>query len=266
MVGATLLNASVYASSPELEFTPKPAVKSQLGLGFLISNSTQPLLPLLNTEQDFLEMVLGPAKVAHIQSSKPAKTMCVSMSVKGIADTISILKNAGIAPDDVYIAYSPERRSPRETAVTPDDELNDLIGSIKKIKPLLAEYKAPLIVGPGLSYMETHEYLYEEAALLSDIWMIQTQRLQVNPNGEHASVDQYRERVQHIVGLLRKGNPNIKVFVQIIPGILNEQMTEPITAEQVAAYLKSIEDLVDAAAIYGGKVDIITEVFKRLRG
>ena len=65
------------------------------------------------------------------------------------------------------------------------------------------------------------------------------------------------------VDLLRKGNPDIKVFVQILAG--REKGEVLFNAAQISGYALAIEDLVYAIRIYGGSAELIAEVLDRIR-
>jgi hypothetical protein len=126
-------------------------------------------------------MMLGPEKVRYIRSLKPpARAMCISESLEGVARAVKILQEANIEPERVYIAYNPEPRPPGARQCTPREELDDYLGSLKKARELVKDYGAPLIMGPGLIEMAKREHLYPEMAKHCDIWMIQTQRLQLD--------------------------------------------------------------------------------------
>jgi hypothetical protein len=77
-------------------------------------------------------------------------------------------------------------------------------------------------------------------------------------------VDVYRQKVKRIVDLLREGNPNIRIFVQLVTTA--ERGTVVLSAEQIAAFARSIEDLVDAVRIYGAPADLLNQIIDRLRG
>jgi hypothetical protein len=125
-------------------------------------------------------------------------------------------------------------------------------------------YGAPLLVGPGLREMGRHEELYPELAKHCDIWMIQSQRLQLDvATRKPVSVAEYRESVKHIVDLLHQGNPRIRIFVQLVTTA--ERGALKMTAEQVVAYVRSVQDLVDAVRIYGGSEQFLREFIERLR-
>lgn len=247
---------------------PRPGGEgSRLGVGFLIGKGTEELIPLLSHEKDFLEMMLGPEKVRYIGELKPpARAMCISENLEGVARAIKILQEANIGPERVYIAYNPEPRPPGARQCTPQEELDDYLGSLKKARDLVEDYGAPLVMGPGLIEMAKREHLYPEMAKHCDIWMIQTQRLQLDLETEEpASDEEYHQGVKRIVGFLRQGNPDIQVFVQIIPLKRTSERRATFTAERLASYLLAVEDLVDAAKIYGGDTQLIAEVIERLR-
>lgn len=238
---------------------------SALGVGFLIGEKTKDLVGLLTGDKDFLEMVPGPDKVRHIRAlAPPAKAMCVVGSLEALRRAVELLQKNGIDPSRVYLAYNPEPRAPGAHQWTPREEVDDFLGSLKKAREALKDYPAELIMGPGMVQMGNREHLYPELAKWCDIWMIQSQKLQIDlETNEKLSPAEYRRRVQQVVDKLREGNPKIRVFVQIIP--LSRRVREPFTAEEVANDLMAIDDLVEAAKIYGGDTELIREVIQRLR-
>jgi hypothetical protein len=235
------------------------------GVGFLLGQGTMPLIPLLDSDGDFLEMVLGPEKVRYaVELEPPARVMAVEGSLAGLARTVALLKAAGIEPSRVYIAYNPEPRPPGAPQWTPPDEVNDLPGSLKKARTILQDYPAQLVMGPGLMQMTGQEHLYPELARLTDIWMIQSQRLQADAiTGRKVAPAEYRAQVARIADMLRKGNPGIRLFIQIIP--LTQVVTTPYTAEELAELVFAVEDLVESVKIYGGDTELIREVIERVR-
>jgi hypothetical protein len=238
---------------------------SRLGVGFLIGEKTAELIPLLTKDKDFLEMVLGPEKIRHVRALQPpAKSMCVVGSLEDLARTIGLLKEAKIEPPRVYLAYNPEPRPPGAPQWTPREEVDDFLGSLQKARAMLKDYPAAFVMGPGLIQMGKQEHLYPELAQACDVWMIQSQQLQVDlETGQKVSPATYRSRVKRIVDMLRQGNPQIRVFVQIIP--LTRRVPSPFTAAELAEYLRAIEDLVESAKIYGGDTELIKEVIQRVR-
>ena len=111
---------------------------SRLGVGFLIGRTTEGLIPLLRADKDFLEMMLGPDKIRYVRALKPpVRAMCISESLEGVAKTVKLLKDAGIGPERVYVAYNPEPRPPGARQGTPREELDDYLGSLKKARELV---------------------------------------------------------------------------------------------------------------------------------
>jgi hypothetical protein len=259
---ACLLAWSCGAVVDPLPSRPRPGGP---GVGFLLGQGTMPLIPLLDSEGDFLELVLGPEKVRYARElAPPARVMCVAGSLAGLAQTVALLEAAGIEPARVYIAYNPEPRPPGAPQWTPPDEVSDLPGSLRKARALLQDYPAELVMGPGLSQMAGQEHLYPELAGLTDIWMIQSQRLQADAaTGRKVTPAEYRAQVLRIADMLRKGNPRIRIFIQIIP--LSQVVTTPYTAEELATLVLAVEDLVDSVKIYGGDTELIREVIERVR-
>lgn len=122
---------------------------------------------------------------------------------------------------------------------TPVEEWQDLVGSTQKARDLTDQYGKLLLMGPGFRLMSRNEDKYPPMAALSDVWIIQTQRLQVNPPGPV-----YRQEVEKVVNQIRSGNPNISIWAQItLP-----PDREP-DAEEWLAYRQSIVGLVDGTYI-----------------
>ncbi len=241
--------------------------ESRLGIGFLWTRQSREVASRLTSEQDFVDVLLDPGKLEIFDTVKPpARVACISLALRristrpfsGIKETIETLRNAGLPPDRVIIAYNPER-SPG----TPSFELDDLVGSARAAKAMSDAYGAPLLVGPGLREMMTRESLYPELAKICDIWLIQSQRLQLDADTRKpVAPAEYRTRVKRIVDILRQANPNIRIFVQVVTTA--ERGTTDLTAGQVVAFALAIEDLVDAVRIYGAPGDLLNQIIDRL--
>jgi hypothetical protein len=122
---------------------------------------------------------------------------------------------------------------------TPYEEWQDLVGATEEAKDIANEYGKLLVMGPGYRLMSENPDRYPQMAALSDIWILQTQRLQVDPPGEA-----YRANVQGVVEQIRSGNPEISIWAQItLP-----PDREP-SADEWLAYRRSIIDLVDGTYI-----------------
>ncbi len=122
---------------------------------------------------------------------------------------------------------------------TPDEEWQDLIGSTQRARDIAGQYDKLLVMGPGFRLMSQNEDKYPSMAALADVWMLQTQRLQINPPGPI-----YRQEVERIISLIKSANPHISIWAQIIL----PPDREP-NAEEWLAYRQSITDLVDGTYI-----------------
>ncbi len=238
------------------------------GIGFLWTPRSEDAAGFLNHEKDFVDLILGGDKLDVFQKVKlPIKVICLSLALErnkerpfpGIKETIEMLKKAGVNPERVIIGYNPER-SPG----TPGVELDNFIDSVRQAKKMSQSFGSPLLVGPGLREMQGKEDLYPELAKNCDIWLIQSQRLQLDlVTRKPVKPEEYREKVRRIVDILRAGNPNIKVFVQLVTTA--ERGTVKLTAEQLTGFIRSIEDIVDAVRIYGAQSDLLKEIITGLR-
>jgi hypothetical protein len=239
-----------------------------LGIGFLWTAQSELVIAKVTTKDDFVDVILGPGKLGVFEKvNPPVRVACIARSLKkdpsrpfpGVKETIETLRDAGIPPARVIIAYNPEGQPG-----TPSNELRELVESSRKAKQLAEAYGAPLLVGPGLRDMEGREALYPELAKVCDIWMIQSQRLQLDEaTRKPVPVALYREKVKGITDALRQGNPRIRIFVQLVTTA--ERGSTVLSAEEVAAFARSIEDLVDAVRIYGAPGDQLSAIIEQLR-
>ena len=91
---------------------------------------------------------------------------------------------------------------------------------------------------------------YAKAARYADVWLIQSQRFQIDrETARHATPDAYRRNIQRVVALIRKGNPKTRIWVQIIvcPGA---RPGNDFSAEEIVRLARSVKDIVDAVRIY----------------
>lgn len=244
------------------------SAKRGLGIGFLWTQQSQAVSGTLTGKNDFVDLILGPGKLNVFEQVKPpVHVVCLARSLEkndarpfpGVKETIETLRNARIPAERVIIGYNPERQPG-----TPSDELDQLVASVQQARRMARAYGAQLLVGPGLREMQGREELYPGLAKSCDIWMIQSQRLQLDlATRKPVTEAAYRTGVKKIVDKLRQGNPNIKVFVQIVTTA--ERGTTSLSAEQITGYARSVEDLVDAVRIYGGSPELLRGVIERLR-
>jgi hypothetical protein len=261
----------VAAGGPGRETTKTAgqAAGEKLGIGFLWTQQSQTVVHKLTGENDFVDLILGPGKLNVFEKVQaPVRVICLARSLEknearpfpGVKETIRTLQEAKIPPKRVIIGYNPERQPG-----TPSRELDELVASVQQARKMAEGYGAPLLVGPGLREMQGREELYPELARHCHIWMIQSQRLQLDlTTRKPVGTAEYRKGIQKIVDRLRQGNPKIRVFVQIVTTA--ERGTTELTADQVAAFAESVADLVDAIRIYGGSPELLGRVIERLHG
>lgn len=238
------------------------------GIGFLWYARSATVAARLGADSDFVDLILGGDKLGVFeQVPPPVRVVCLSLALQrhearpfpGVQETIELLRAAEIPPERVIIGYNPER-GPGTTAA----EMDDLLGSVRRAHALAQEYGSPLLVGPGLREMQQREDLYPELAKHCEIWLIQSQRLQMDQaTRELTTPERYRVGVERIVAMLRAGNPEIEVFVQIIAsGRPNEDL---FTAEEIVERARAIADLVQAVRIYGGSPELLGRIIDLLR-
>ena len=122
---------------------------------------------------------------------------------------------------------------------TPNEEWQDMVAATMAARALADEYGKLLVMGPGFRLMSENEDKYPVLSGMADIWVLQTQRLQVKPPGE-----EYRDEVERVVKLIRSGNPDIPIWAQIT----FPPDRDPDFAEWID-YHESISDLVSGTYI-----------------
>ena len=247
----------------------KQALPSSLGIGFLWTKQSETVAARLATNRDFVDLILGPGNIQIIQQVKPpVRVVCICQGLTrtpdrpfpGVKETVGMLKAAKVDPTRIVIGYNPER-----APGTTKEELDNLLDSVKQAHGIASDYGADLLVGPGLREMGQHEHLYPELAKHCELWLIQSQRLQMDAaTREGFTPEEYRPKVKTIVDRLRQGNPGIRVVVQIIAG--RDSAHQRFKVGEIAAYSRAIEDLADSVRIYGGSPDLLNGVLDELRG
>lgn len=260
-------NAGDAADAVAASITPKRQPAQRPGVGFLWTNQSRQVAPKLDSPADFVDLILSPAKLDVFEQVKPpVRVACIALSLErnesrpfpGVRESIQMLREADIDPRRVIIAYNPERQPG-----TPAREMDDLVGSARRAGEMARAYGAPLLMGPGLREMQTREDLYPELARHCQIWLIQSQRLQLDSvTRKPVEMARYRAGIQRIVDMLRQGNPRIQVYVQVVTTA--ERGTTSLTSEQVAGFVHAIADVVDAVRIYGGSAQLLSEVIERM--
>jgi enterochelin esterase-like enzyme len=223
----------------------RKAFRKKLGVGFGLGRETGDLALAMKGENDFVDTMArgsGLSEMKHL-TQQGIKVACVFLSLEQMKETISTLRKNNIKC--AYLAYNPEQNQHASRA-----ELDDFVGSVKKAKEAATAYGAPLVVGPGMRFMTSREEDYAKAAPFADVWLIQSQRFQIDKDtSRHATPEEYRKNIQRVVKLIHKGNPKTKIWVQIIicPGA---RPGNDFSAEEIVRLARSVEDIVDAVRIY----------------
>jgi lysophospholipase L1-like esterase len=269
LVLTVLGGANDVARGDEKTLSANPRTRPGLGIGFLWTLQSQKVVDKLTSAADFVDVILDPGKSDVFEKVKPpVRVACIALALEkndarpfpGIKETIETLRQQDVAPQRVIIAYNPER-----APGTPSAEMDDLVASARRARQMAQAYGAPLLIGPGLKEMMQREHLYPELAKHCDMWLIQSQRLQLDlATRKPVDPAEYRVNVKRIVDSLRQGNPNIRVFVQVVTTA--ERGTKVLTAEQIAAFARAVEDIVDAVRIYGASEPLLSQIIDRLRG
>ncbi|MGM0492491.1 MAG: hypothetical protein ACQER1_06080 [Armatimonadota bacterium] len=256
---------SLILCAPMVSAARDPA--DPLGIAFMWYARSEQAATRLTSEHDFVDLILGGDKLRVFDEiAPPVRVVCLSLALHrhearpfpGVAETIEMLRGASIDPDRVIIGYNPER-SPGTTT----EEMDNLLESVRTAKAMADDFGSPLLVGPGLREMRQHEELYPDLARHSNIWLVQSQSLQMHVSRELKTPEEYRAGVERIVEMLREGNPEISVFVQIVAS--GKPDADLFTAEQMVGHIRAIEDLVDAVRIYGGSPELLNEIIDLLR-
>ncbi len=223
----------------------RKAFKKKLGIGFGLGRETGDLPLAMKGEDDFVDTTARGGGLSEMKrlTQHGVKVACVFLSLEQMKETISALKKNNIKC--AYLAYNLEQNQHATRA-----ELDDFVGSVKKAKEAATAYGAPLVVGPGMRFMTSREEDYAKAAPFADVWLIQSQRFQIDKEtSRRATPEEYRKNIQRVADLIHKGNPKTKIWVQIIicPGA---RPGNDFSAEEIVRLARSIEDIVDAVRIY----------------
>lgn len=216
-----------------------------LGIGFGFSRKNEDLVKKLTEKNDFIDTMVGPGDATllkNIEQKYPVQVSCVFRSLSQEQETIKIARESDFKCH--YLGYNPE-----QSEKTPKEELDDFLGSVKKAKQLSDEYGAEFLLGPGLKYMTEMEENYPKAAPYADVWLIQSQAFEISKDGKKNTPEQYKSGVKRIVDLIHQGNPDTKIWVQIIisPG---SKPKNTFTKEEIIAFIESIKNTADSVRLY----------------
>lgn len=155
------------------------------------------------------------------------------------APSLEELENKARRAEEENVDYEALSYGLETSITTPQDEWENLISSTGQAREIADSFEKLLVMGPGFRLMSQNEDSYPGMAEQTQIWMIQTQRLQINPPG-----DDYRREVERIINLIKQGNPKTQIWAQIT--FLPDRSPD---AEEWLAYRDSIRDLVDGTFI-----------------
>ncbi len=157
-----------------------------------------------------------------------------------VAPSLEQLRQLAGRADQVGVDYDALGYGLERGRHTTAEEQADPLGATEQAAELADQYDKLLVLGPGFQLMQDHWSDYAGMAALVDVWIFQTQRLQVSPPGP-----EYRQAVEEVVSELRAGNPEIEIWAQIsvTPG------RAAISVEEYLAYRESIVDLVDGVYV-----------------
>lgn len=155
------------------------------------------------------------------------------------APSLEALENKAQRAEQQEIPYDALSYGLETSESTPVEEWQDIVAATKAARAIADDHGKLLVMGPGFRLMSENEDQYPVLSGLADIWMLQTQRLQVDPPGEA-----YRDEVERVVELIRSGNPDIPIWAQIT----FPPDRDPDFAEWIA-YHDSISDLVEGTYI-----------------
>ncbi len=178
-----------------------------------------------------------------------------------VAPSLEQLQVLAARADQTRLSYDALGYSlERSRNITPEEQ-EDPLGATEQAAELANQYDKPLVLGPGLQLMQDHWSDYAAMAALVDVWILQTQHLQVHPPGT-----EYRQEVEKVVRELRSGNPGVKIWAQIsvTPG------QTVLSVEEWLAYRDSILDLVDGIYVLDvsdpSRPETLEAIFARICG
>lgn len=157
-----------------------------------------------------------------------------------VAPSFDQLQRLAARAEELGVAYDALGYGLERGRHTTQEEQADPLGATERAAEFAERMGKPLVLGPGFQLMQDHWSDYQGMAAFVDVWILQTQRLQVNPPGP-----EYRQEVEKVVRELRAGNPDIQIWAQIsvTPG------RSAIDVGEWLAYRESIIDLVDGVYV-----------------
>ena len=178
-------------------FSPGSAQTSSLEDLWIDLRIGPPLIPLFNqaARNSDIARVDHPSQIEQLSALNTGRKMVIFKSVE---ETDQLLPD--IAAEIDIVGYNFEHGQ-----TTPQEELDDPVGSIKMMRELADEHGLGLALGPDHDFALSHGV---EMAPYVDIFVLQVQRQQTNPS----IVEDF---VVPIVPKLREANPDLEVSVQV---------------------------------------------------
>jgi hypothetical protein len=161
-----------------------------------------------------------------------------------VAPSLAQLQQLAERADQSEVSYDALGYGLEQGRHTTTEELADLVGATQQAADLADKYGKKLVMGPGFKLMSEHWDEYPLMAASADVWILQSQRLQIHPPGQT-----YREEVEKVIDQIRTGNPDIEIWVQIsvTPG------PTTLSVEEWLAYREAIIDLVDGVYVFDAR-------------
>ncbi|GIU72278.1 MAG: hypothetical protein KatS3mg003_1757 [Candidatus Nitrosocaldaceae archaeon] len=145
------------------------------------------------TEMDYIVIFPGIKSIDYTKGLEGYK-VATYFSIDEMNNYINILKDKVL-----YIAYNIEHN------LSPTNEVNDIVNSVKMASELAHKNGLKLMVAPSGRLTEIYA---KELVRFTDVYILQYQALQSNP-------DDYEKYVKNIVTEIRKVDNNVKLVAQV---------------------------------------------------
>jgi hypothetical protein len=199
-----------------------------------------PLISLFNeaAQAGDIARVDHPSQVEQLSEIEDGRKLVIFKSVE---ETEQFLPD--IAGEIDIIGYNLEHGQ-----TTPENEKNDPVAAIQKMRELADEYGLELAFGPDHDFALSHGV---QMAPYADIFVLQIQRQQTNP-------EIVNDFVEPLVPQLRQANPDLQVSVQV--------RTEG-SVDEIIKLLEDLKEYLDGVSILTSPdtVDVAWELTTALR-
>ena len=126
---------------------------------------------------------------------------------------------------------------------TPSTEQSDPVAASKQAADLAHAHGKSLIMVPGMGFMIKHPQYYSGMAANADVWVIQSQGVQL----KYPAGPDYRNFIMDIISKIRAGNSDVPIWVQIsvTPG-----QGAPMSVETLMAYRNTIINDITGTSLF----------------